>query len=73
MPKVTVYVRKDDYPKWREVSKKTELIHKALNGDTILPRQSIPPIKNKEDAVNVVQKVFPNAEPLTYKKANWGA
>lgn len=31
MPKVTVYVRKDDYSKWQAVKKKTELLANVLN------------------------------------------
>ncbi len=31
MPKVTVYVRKEDYPAWRSIEAKTTFIHNALN------------------------------------------
>lgn len=31
MPQVTVYVRKDDLPKWEALKKKSEFIHNALN------------------------------------------
>lgn len=30
MPKVTVYIRKDDMPKWKAIEKKTEFMHNAL-------------------------------------------
>ena len=30
MPKVTLYIRKEDYEKWKNLNKKTEFIHNAL-------------------------------------------
>ncbi len=30
MPKVTVYIRNEDYALWREIEGKTEFIHQAL-------------------------------------------
>lgn len=30
MPKVTVYIRNEDYALWREIEEKTEFIHQAL-------------------------------------------
>jgi hypothetical protein len=31
VPKVTVYIRNDDYALWKAVEKKTEFLHNALN------------------------------------------
>jgi|ERR1035437_815802 hypothetical protein len=33
MPQVTVYIRKEDLDKWEALEKKSEHIHKLLNGD----------------------------------------
>jgi len=30
MPQVTVYIRKEDFEKWKAIHKKSEFIHKAL-------------------------------------------
>lgn len=38
MPKVTVYVRKEDYPKWKAIEEKTEFIHKSLSNFEIAYR-----------------------------------
>jgi hypothetical protein len=34
MPKVTVYIRNEDYEKWKAIEEKTEFIHGALKNGT---------------------------------------
>lgn len=41
MPKVTVYVRKDDYESWKAIEEKTEFIHRALNPSFLVLNKSI--------------------------------
>ncbi len=31
MPQQTIYIRKDDMPKWKALEKKSEFLHNALN------------------------------------------
>ena len=35
MPKVTVYIRNEDYALWREIGEKTEFIHQALGSPRV--------------------------------------
>lgn len=35
MPKVTIYIRNDDYPKWQAIADKPEWLHEHLNGSFI--------------------------------------
>ena len=43
MPKITVYIRNDDYIKWKQVPNKSEFISAALNDKE--PITNIEPIK----------------------------
>lgn len=36
MPKVTLYIRKDDLDKWKALDKKAEFIHNVLNASEIV-------------------------------------
>lgn len=59
MPKVTVYIRKEDYQAWKLVDQKTEFIHNALH-------QNMPRKPNPID-IPAVAKIFP--EVVRVRKA----
>ena len=63
MPKVTVYIRKEDYPKWVAVKKKTAFISAALSGE------AMPPIVEKriveeEYIMPLVKKALETPNPV---------
>lgn len=86
---MTIYIRTEDLDKWLSIGNKSEFIHKALKQDnqvgavvevieTVHKQLKPPPkvIKTKQDAVETVKQVFPEAKviPTTYKPTNnWGA
>lgn len=43
MPKVTLYIREDDYDKWKLIKNKSELVSQAIN-----QKVSTPPIHERE-------------------------
>ena len=51
MPKVTVYIRNEDYALWREIEEKTEFIHQALGS----PRTS-------DEKITIVPSDFKNSK-----------
>lgn len=69
MPKVTVYIRNDDYESWRAVGSKTQFISDALNNvakvDTPVSKPVGKPVRLEKpiDVIANLKKVFPDARP----------
>lgn len=71
MPKVTVYIRNDDYESWRAVGSKTQFISDALNNVAKVDTPIAEPVRLEEpirlekpiDVIANLKKVFPDARP----------
>ena len=65
MPKVTVYIRIDDYESWRAVSSKTQFISDALNNVAKIVTPIAKPVRLEKpiDVIANLKKVFPDARP----------
>jgi hypothetical protein len=65
MPKVTVYIRNDDYESWRAVGSKTQFISDALNNVAKVDTPVGKPVRLEKpiDVIANLKKVFPDARP----------
>ena len=65
MPKVTVYIRNDDYESWRAVGSKTQFISDALNNVAKVDTPVSKPVRLEKpiDVIANLKKVFPDARP----------
>jgi len=63
MPKVTVYIRNEDYETWRAVSEKTQFISDALNNVAKVDTP-VKPIRLEKpvDVIANLKKVFPDVK-----------
>ena len=63
MPQVTVYIRADDFEKWKALGKKSEFISDALNKG-----RAYTDIYSKLDPKEVSSNVRPDVQPWTESK-----
>lgn len=63
MPKVTVYIRKEDYELWKAVKEKTGFLHNALNGEGFILETGEDP-QDVKPAMEIVKGLFPQAKEI---------
>ena len=57
MPRTTVYIRNEDWAKWKAVGNKSELISQSLNGVVGKAEKVIEPQKTPRTAEDVINEI----------------
>lgn len=65
MPRVTLYIRDNDYDKWKLIKNKSELVSQAIN------RSEINGVVEKSGKVKLVHTVHPPAEIISAAPAEF--